>query len=268
MPPEKRPLPLVGEDTIEDDPTLGKPLDNFPSRRLRATLIGAVVLVPAAMLLNLALINVQGVWVAPFIVSVIALMALAVGWWIMHQWNREVILYERGFSYREGSENVPFLYAEVQAIRLRAEQLAYFGGLFRRAIYRVTIQTKAGDRIRLDNTYSRIDQLADKLVAHVNAILYPVVKERLQRGERIDFAGGLAISDEGIHIDAAVLENAAGDVVLPWARFSGYTIAQRQLVLLTEDEAAWFSVPLAEVDNLVLLLVILREQRSIEGSAA
>lgn len=261
--PDKLPLPIVGEETIEDDPVLGKPLDNFPSRRLRALLTGGAVLVGVSLLLNAALFEIDAVWVAPLVITVTALLALAVGWWILHQWNREVILYERGFSYREGSENVPFLYGEVSSIRLRAEQLAYFGGLLRRVIYRITIRTRAGDRIVLDNTYNRVEQLADKLVEQVNVLLRPVVQERLRRGETVSFAEGVALSDEGLHIDADLLENPEAGTVLPWSQFGGYKIARRHLYFVTADDTLWFGLPLSDVDNLTLLLGILRERRTM-----
>ena len=88
---KNRPMPLTGEKEIPLDPILGKPLGNFPSRRGRALLIGWSTLIATSMLLNYALIDIEAIWVAPFIILTVAILSLVIGWWVLGQWNREVI---------------------------------------------------------------------------------------------------------------------------------------------------------------------------------
>ncbi len=267
--PEKRPIPLTGEATIEDHPQLGAYVDNFPSRRLRALLLGWSFLIGLGLILNVAFWDNDAAWVGPVVIIGIATVALVVGWWIMHQWNREVIVYERGFTYREGSEDVPFAFAEVRTIRLRAEQLAYLGGLFRRVIYRITITTVGGDRIQLDNTYSSMDRLVDRLTEAVNAVLRPQVRYSVQQGNPVSFGEAITLTRDGIRIEGVPSEDAPDGTVLPWAAYSGYRIVAGQLALLTGSDVVWFAQPLAEIDNLTLLVELLQtHQPSTQEASA
>jgi hypothetical protein len=266
--PEKRPIPLTGEDTIEDHPQLGKYIDNFPSRRLRALLMGWSFLIGLGLLVNLAFWNSDAAWVGPVVIIGIAIIALVVGWWIMHQWNREVIVYERGFTYREGSEDVPFVFAEVQTLRLRAERLTYLGGLFRRTVYHVTISTVGGDRIVLDNTYNSIDRLTDRLTEAVNTALRPRIRYSLQQGHSVAFGEAITLTADGIRVEGVPTDAAPDGTVLPWHDFSGYRVEKGQLLLLTGGELVWFAQPLAEIDNLTLLVEWLQTHQTSAQEAS
>lgn len=266
--PDDRPLPLTGESRIEPHPTLGEPLDNFPSRRLPPILIAGGVLGGVSLLFNLATYTVDTSAYAPTIVSVSALMTLVAGWWVLHNWNREVILYELGLTYREGSRDVPFRYEEFRAVRLRAEQLAYFGGAFRRTIYRITLTTFAGDIITLNNIYNRVQHLGDALNQRVTDLRRPQIQAELRAGNAVAFTPDLSLTQDGLVVRGEALENHDGDAHLPWKAYGGYNIATRQLRFYTDEGALWFSLPLVEVDNLLLLLEILREhQPSGEGNS-
>ncbi len=261
--PDDRPFPLTGEDTIDPDPVLGTPIHNFPSRRLRALLVGWSFLIGLSLLLNLAFWNFDGVWVGVVVITLMGLLALVVGWWVLHQWNREVILYENGFSYREGSTNVPFQYSEVRAIRIRAEQLAYFGGLLRRVIYRITLTTHAGEAIVLDNTYSGIERLSDKLTEQINRTVRPALQQQYEQGEWVAFTDYLAVSRMGIRVSKEVLADTDEDAVLPWHEYASYRVEQRKLRLLTRGGQVWFEAPLSEIDNITLLVAVLRQRQPV-----
>lgn len=254
-------MPLTGEDRIEDDPVLGAVVDNFPSRRLPALFVGWSFLIGLSLIINLALWNYDAAWVSTVVVLFIGTVALLVGWRIMHLWNREVILYERGFTYREGSQNVPFLYAEIARIRLRAERLSTFGGLYKRNIYRITVTTYAGDQVRLTNVYNRIQELSDELIEQANTWLRPAIQQRLELGEWVYFSDAFKLSQSGLAVDASAI-GADADAFLPWLAFSGYRVKNRKLMLITDQETVWFALGLAEIDNLTLLLEFLKRPPS------
>jgi hypothetical protein len=262
--PEKRPMPLTGEERIEPHPLLGEPVDNFPSRRLRPLLIGWSFLIGVSLLFNLATWNIDTSAYGPWVALVFGIVALAVGWWVMHLWNREVILYERGLTYREGSTDVPFYYDELASIRLRAEQLMYFGGLLRRRAYQVTLTTHAGDVIRLDKTYRRVDQLAEALNQRITDLRRPQIQAALAAGEAIPFTPYLSLTTTGVVVDT---EN--GDsVTLAWDDYTGYAAKQGQLQLMTTAGRVWVRVPLNEIDNLWLLVEYLRAKQGIGNTSA
>ena len=88
---------------IEDDPVLGAFIDNYPSDRTRLLLFGGAIMGIIWFVVTIALWRVDDGTAFSVTVGIIAIATLGVGWFLTHFWNREVIIYKRGFSYREGS---------------------------------------------------------------------------------------------------------------------------------------------------------------------
>ncbi len=235
---------------IESDPILGNVLATHPVDRARLLLPAGVLVSVVAVVLNFTLAEIEG-WGPPLTVIVMAGVALGAGWWVLHLWNREVILYQNGFSYREGGRPVLFMYEEITSIRQRGEQLAYFGGLIRRATFRFSITGIRGERITLTNLYRNIGALGERLEERTNRVLGPMIDSRLKTGEKIPFSDTLRLSREGLHESRRDLS---------WSAFGGYKVSDRRLRLLETDGTEWYSAPLSEIDNIALLLGLLRER--------
>jgi hypothetical protein len=234
---------------FETDPVLGAVVGVYPSDRLKLLLPAAAAVGAAAVVLNFTLAESQ-----PLLTALLAgAVALAAGWWVLHLWNREVVLYENGFTYREGGRAVAFHYAEVRSFRQRAEQLAYFGGLVRRAVYRFTLITIRDERIILGGLYRHIDDLGLQLEKRVYAQLEPAIRDRLAKGERLPFSDTLRLSAGGLH-------ESGRD--LPWAEFGGWRLSAGRLILLDAAGEAWFALPLSDYDNVPLLLQTLKACQS------
>ncbi|MBC7813924.1 MAG: hypothetical protein H7175_22405 [Burkholderiales bacterium] len=243
---------------IVDDPVLGAVIANYPSDRGRPLILGGVVCAAAAVILNFTVAAIPDWWGPLLTVIIMAAIVLVVGWYLAHIWNREVILYQRGFSYREGATTVFFLYKEVITIRQRAEQLAYFGGLFRRVAYQITIKTVRDEQLVLTNVYKRIAELGARLEDKINETLRPDALRKLAQGGSVIFADGLWLDGEGLHSDGRVLS---------WAEFGGYRIHNRQLHFTKRGDEAWAALPLSDIDNITLLLDILRSQQEASVGA-
>ncbi len=236
---------------IEPDPQLGEALANFPSNRLRPLIIAGAVIAPVALLLGLTTAQVEAWWGPLVTVIVVALVGLIAGWYVLHGWNREIILYERGFSYREGSTVVYFNYDEVASIRSRAERLAYFGGLIHRNRYRYDVSTWAGDRFTITHQYRHVDQLGTQLTEAINRVLAPEIAQRLADGKLVAFGDTLRIGGDGLH---------DGGRTLAWRDFNGYRIGGRKLTILAAGDIEWLALPLGEIDNVLLLVALLKGQ--------
>ncbi len=238
---------------FDADPVLGKYVANYPSDRARLVIPAGVVIGAVALALNFTLATVPDWWGPPLSTLIMALTALGTGWRALHFWNREVVVYERGFSYREGSRIVPFLYGEIASIRQRGERLAYFGGLVRLNRYQFTLTTARGESMTLTNLYRNIEKLGAQLEQKVYALLGPALQERLKQGEMIAFAADLKLNAAGLHHKGRELA---------WTDFAGYKVGGGQLNLLAApDESVWLSLPLSEIDNIPLLLEFLKRQR-------
>lgn len=239
-------------ELIAPDPVLGQALANFPSDRRRTLIIAWTPIVVLALVLGLTTAQVNEWWGPVLTVGLIFVVSLPLGWYVLHVWNREIVLYEHGFSYREGSETVYFRYDEIASIRQRAERLAYFGGLIRRDVYRFTVTTHQAESFSITNLYRRAGELGARLTEQINRVLGPKIAQRLANGELIPFGDTLAASNEGLR------ENGR---VLAWTDFGGYRLGSSRLTLLDAAGETWYALPIAEVDNINLLLELLRHHQ-------
>lgn len=236
---------------------LGTFVSDHPGKRLTLLLRGGAVLLVVWFVVTVALWELDDATAAIVTVVVLALTALIVGWAITHQWNREVILFAEGFSYREGSRIVFIRYDEIRTIRQRGERRSYFGGLVRRDLLSMTITTIRDEVIRLDNIYQRIDVLMTLLERDFTRTVRPVVEKRIAAGERIRFGEGLALDSNGLHDDAGRL--------LTWGDFAGHRIERGGLVI-DDGGGEWLRVSLSEADNLRLLLDILESHQGTQDA--
>jgi hypothetical protein len=240
---------------LQDDPVLGAVIANYPSDRFRLLFIAGLIGSVPSLIISLTIAQVEEWWGPVLTVLLTASLALPLAWYVLHLWNREVIVFARGFSYREGGRIVYFLFSEIRSLRQRAEQVRYLG-LFRRKIYQVTMTTTKDEVIRLTNLYRRIGELSARLDQGIHTALTPLITRRLLDGERVDFSDTLQMSAEGLH-------ESGRD--LPWGAFSGYKVERGKLLLLDQSAQIWFSLPLTQVDNLTLLVDFLRQRMGVKS---
>lgn len=233
------------ETTLLDDPVLGKAIANYPSDRAKLLIIGGVIYFVASSLVNLAFINTDQTTAAIVVITFMSLFALFIGWVILHWWNREVVLYARGFGYREGSRMVFITYPEVRAIRQRAERVHYFGGLIKRTIHEITITTTSDETIILNTIYRRIGELGQRLEREIHVNLQPILLIRLREGQAIPFSTHFSIDQQGIR---------AADRQLAWRDYAGYQLAFGQLIIQAHNDPVWHRLPIRAIDNVTLLL--------------
>ena len=94
----------VEQQSIYDThPTLGQYVSHHPSNRIRLLLRGAIFYAIPVGVLQSLFWNVSTFTAQRFLPVVFAGIALGVFWYIAHLWNREIVLYEQGFTYLEGS---------------------------------------------------------------------------------------------------------------------------------------------------------------------
>lgn len=243
---------------IAPDPLLGSPIANHPSDRLRLLVIAGLIGGVAAVVLNFTTAEVEG-WGPPLTFLLMAALGLGLGWYVLHGWNREIILYERGFSYREGGAFVYFTYDEVRGVTAQIGQQSYLGGRIRRIRHRFTLTTHSGDQFTITDLYRRAGALGAELSARVEATIRATLPDCLARGERILFGERLAVTATGL-VSLADRVTGEPERALPWGEYGSYRVAQRQLDLLDTQGESWLKVPLNRIENVALLVRLLREQ--------
>jgi hypothetical protein len=232
---------------IEDDPALGRYVAHYPSNRLMLLIRGGIIYAAAVGLLQLIFLTVPDNIAGIFLPVLFAGVGLGVAWYVLHLWNREVILYEHGFSYREGSRLAQFFYGKILTVRQKAERVAYFG-FIKRDLYTMTLISDQDEILTLNNVYSNIAELVSKLEAAITRARLPIAQARLQRNETLDF-GALRVSQQGIETDSGSLT---------WGNFAGYKLEGKNMQLAARDNPTFAAIPVKQLDNVLLLLALLK----------
>ena len=244
------------EIIFEDDPVLGAYVAHYVSDRRRLLLQGAALYIIPVIFLQLIFANTDGVAAALLLIALFGLLGLAVGWYVLHLWNREVVLYALGFTYREGSRLASFHYSNIVALRVRAERLAYLGFL-RADRYQYTLRTNQDETISITNLYQDVQKLGPQLESFVTRARLPLLQAQLRQGQTLSF-DALSLRDEGLIHDARQLA---------WVDFVGYRAESSRLILASQTDPNWASIPLSELDNLLLLVELLKSYRGSPASS-
>ncbi len=256
------------EQLFEDDPVLGRFLAYYPSNRVMLLLrAGAAYIIPV-LLLQVLFANLDDATASALLIGSFTLLALGVGWYITHLWNREIVLYEHGFTYREGSRAVPFLFQQIVRVHLRAERIRLFGA-WQRDVYEYLLTSDEDEQLKLNNIYKNISELGLRLERAITRARKPIVQAQMQRGEQAVFSADFILSAEGIRYE---------ERFLPWAAFVDYTLEAGYIDVLTQskdngpkdpdERDVWAHVPLKTLDNEMLLVELLKERRNIRVKTA
>lgn len=241
---------------IEDDPVLGRYRVHFTMARLRLLLQAGAIYIVSVLIVNIATASLTGTLVNIVVPLLYALIAMPLIWSIAHVWNREVILFERGFTYRQGSVVAAFPYENIVSIRVVSEQVRYFGFL---PIQRVRCHMTAdqGDEMTITEQYADARKLADALERAITAARKPIVLEMLQRGDLVPFGDMLALDR------TRIVDVPTGDA-LPWTDVIGAAPSGADIRIEAQD-GLWRSVPASHIANLLLFITLVRQYR---GAAA
>ena len=233
---------------FDDDPILSRFVAYFPSYRLRLLIIGGLLYGIPVLVLQVLLANVEGASV--LIIGSYAGIALLVGWYVLHLWNREVIVYENGFTYRQGSQIGYFRFVDITRIHQHAERVSYFG-IFKRDVITYTLHTDQAEVLHVNAVYKDVAKLGLLLESKITAARQPIVEAQLEAGKLVEF-GSLTMTDKGLRY---------AEHVLAWDDFGKVAIERGALRLLDHNQVEHVSIPLAELDNLMLLVKLLRDHQ-------
>ena len=238
----------TGESIFAPHPKFGKYLSHHPSRRIAMVIIGGAVYGVAGGIVQLLFWNVPDDVAAIFLPMVFAVIAGAILWYILHLWNREIVLYETGFTYREGSRVASIAYEAIVRVRQNIEGIAGLGTL-----YDYRMLTRDEEIIRVNNLYSDTVQLINRLDALISRQQSQQVRQQLDDGQAVWFGDQLKASREGLE--------HAGQAIF-WHEISGYRVQDGTLIIQTQADPAWAQVAVTEIDNVVVFIALLKQRSS------
>jgi hypothetical protein len=234
---------------IDDDVVFGRYIAHFVTHRLRLLIQAGVIYGVAAIVINLATFSLEGTLVNIVVPLMYALVAMPLIWYLAHLWNREVILYERGFTYRQGSVVAAFPYENIVRMRVVVENIAYFGVIPRQKIT-ADLESDNGDKMHLNQTLKDARKLVETLERAVVKARKPLIQRQIEQGSPASF-GMLTLKENGIETDDGR--------TLAWNELNGVRVQDMAIQLVSGSEV-WGSFPLAEIDAAALLLVVLKER--------
>lgn len=249
---DQQQAPVSLQQPIEDHPALGRYISHHPSRRGVLILRGGLVYTAIVMPLNLIFINDDSIVVAILLPSVFIICALVILWYIAHLWNREVILYERGFTYREGSQLGTFFYQEITTLKANVQRASYFG-VFRRTAYNYILKTQQEEMLTITNLYDEIERLTERLESYIIRDRLPLIRGQMLNGETVPFGEALRASKMGLEYEGRELF---------WHEIAGYSVRGGYLYIQSQDDDAWATIQLNEINNILLLVALFKVQRT------
>ncbi len=237
---------------IDDDPVLGRYLVHYNTNRMRLLVQVGVIYAICTLVITLATAGLEGTWVNIVVPLLYALVAMPLIWYVAHLWNREVILFEKGFTFRQGSVVAAFPYENIVSTRTTLERIRYFGIVPRqRTVYDMT--SDQGDQMRINDVYIRPLELVDTLERAILKARKPLLARQLARGEQVSF-GSVALNAQGV-VD--VRDGRA----LPWGALRSVQVAAGAL-RIADDAGEWAAFPLEGIESVVILLALLKERET------
>lgn len=242
-------MALVSERVIDDDPVFGRYVVHFTAHRLKLLLQAGAIYAASALVINLATWNLEGTLVNVVVPLLYALVAMPLLWAVAHLWNREVIVFERGFTYRQGSVVAAFPFLSIARVDVQIELVRLFGLIpYERVVGR--LQSEQGDLIRIDGVFKDSRKLLDVLERGILRERLPLLRAQLANGQEANF-GALTLTRDG-------LRDHDGRT-LSWEAFTRAQVEKDSIVLLSGGEM-WGRYHDRDLHSEALLILLLKER--------
>ena len=243
----------MSDDTFTNEifpphPAYGAYVAHHPSRRLALIIRAGVAYTISVLVVQLLFANVPDdskQVIVPLLYGIVASAGL---WYVLHLWNREVILFEKGFTYRQGSRLGQFRYDEIAIVRQNIENVQLFG-ILRRTVYDYQMTTAHDEHLKITNVYTDTGRLINRLDSFIARERLPHLREKLTHGQAIWFGDWLKVTRDGLEQDGRSLY---------WQALQAFRVKDGHLILQSIDDEQWARLPVPELDNVVLLIAILK----------
>lgn len=242
--------PTPPEAIFEANPMLGAYVAHYGINRNWLLLQAAVFYGVPVGFLQVFFSDLDNLTASIVLIGLYSAIAIFVGWYVLHLWNRAVVLYEKGFSYREGSNTRLLRYYEIAKIQVQVERVLYFG-IWRRDLYTCRMISNDDEKVILTNVYNNIQKASLHLETAITAARLPTIQKLLAHGETLPFGDTIRVGQ--------MLQ--VGEDTLAWSDFAGYRLDQKDLLLLRHpDQQIWQRLPLNQQENLMIFIELLKQR--------
>lgn len=191
----------------------------------------------------------------PIIVGAGAALLLGMLFWawrIHARWSEAAVVYRDGLAHYDGNAVRTFPWHEIEAITMRVVEYRTYGVIKTGTDRRYTIVSQGGDKVKLGNTLSKVEELYNQIRAGV----FPHQLARV----RAAFDGGQPVAFGPITISRAV-GLQVGKKSHAWDEIARILLneGQVQVKLKKGGPFAGLSVPVERVPNLDVFLALVAE---------
>jgi len=179
---------------------------------------------------------------------------------ITHAWSVpgwQVVACTDGLVVRKGKDEVKVVrWEQVDTVWLRGVE-QYVNGILTGSYFRIIADLKDGTKVKLDERFVKIEDLALTVAYEVKRIQFPQVVTAYNAGSPIDF-GPLTVSQVGI---------SEYKKTLPWRQFAGIQVNKGWVDVLWIDDRTigkflvgprkWMHIGVPDVPNLFVLLSLI-----------
>lgn len=252
---------------------LGKPQSWFPVRNWNR--IGNLV-IALVMLAGACLVVLYGIYDAsvafrkhglavlddrlflPLVIAgIMFLLGGLGGWGAYANWNKGVLLCEKGFALRTHRGVQPWTWDEIASFTAAVTR-HYTNGIYTGTTHAYTLLNKQGRRLVLSDVFKDVEKLAQAIEQAVTPRLYDRAAAQYNSGQTILF-GPVAVSKAGIQV---------GKKTYPWQDVGEVSIHQG-ILKVSKKGGGWFSgasAPAYAIPNLRVLLSILDQVVGVKAS--
>jgi len=165
----------------------------------------------------------------------------------IQNWNRAVVLYEKGLAYTDRKGLQAWRWEEVSLFFIAITR-HYSYGIRTGTTYVYTLRKMDGSQIRLDNAFAKIQELGGVVQQKVFPAQYERLAQALKNGQTVTL-GTVGLNNQGLTI---------GKKNFPWTDVEQVGI-QRGFVSIKKKDGGWFSgatASVASVPNLEAMLAV------------
>ena len=188
--------------------------------------------------------------------GILFLLGALAGWSAYSNWNKGVMVYERGFAYRDRKGIQTWRWDNVVSITAAITR-HYTNGIYTGTTHVYTLFNNQNEKVVLNDSFKAIEGLAAVIENGVYPILYERAAQAYNTGQTLTF-GPVAINKGGIVI---------GKKNYPWVDVKQVSI-QNGFVKVSKKDGGWFSgasASAAVIPNLKVLLAIINQVVGIKG---
>ncbi len=176
--------------------------------------------------------------------------ALLAGWGAYANWNKAVVVYERGFAYRDRKGIRIWRWEDVVSMT-SAITRHYHSGIYTGTTHIYTLHNRKNRRLVLSDSMRKVEELAKNIDEGIFPLLYARAADGYNAGQVIAF-GPVTINTAGISI---------GRKTYPWPDVKEVSI-RKGILKVSRKDGSWFSgasALAATIPNLRVLLAIIHQ---------